>query len=413
MFDPQKIRRDFPILARKIHGVPLVYLDNAATSQKPQMVINALTRYYSEYNANVHRGIHTLADEATTAYEDARKKVSAFINAEGPETILFTRNTTEAINLVAYAWARRTLKQGDEIITSVMEHHSNLVPWQMVAEATGCTLRFIDVTEDGFLDLDCFSRLLNERTRLVAVSHCSNVLGTINPISYISRAAHAQGALVLADAAQSVPHMPVDVQQLDCDFLAFSGHKMMGPTGIGALYGKPAVLEDLEPFLGGGEMIREVRLERSTWNELPWRFEAGTPNIADAIALGAAVDYLNGLGMENVRAHDVELTGYAMQRLAEIEGVTLYGPKRAEDRGGVTAFNLDGVHPHDVGTALDQYGIAVRAGHHCCQPLHRTLGLASTARASVYAYNTHEEIDALVNAMNKTQEFFSRVAGRA
>ena len=413
MYDVQAVRKDFPILARDVHGVPLTYLDNAATSQKPQAVIDALTHYYEHYNANVHRGLHTLAEEATVAYERARGRVAAFIGAEAPATILFTRNTTEAINLLAYAWGRRTLKPGDEIILSVMEHHSNIVPWQILAQDTGVVLRFVDVTEDGQLDVEEFHRLLNNRTRLVSVVHVSNVLGTINPVAEMARAAHAHGALLLVDGAQSVPNMPVKVGELDCDFMAFSSHKMMGPTGIGALYGKLELLEPLGPFLGGGEMIREVTLECSTWNDLPWRFEAGTPNIADAVAWAPAIDYLNGLGLENIREHEVALTKYALEQMGGIEDITVYGPPSAEDRGGVVAFTLGNVHPHDIGTALDQYGIAIRAGHHCAQPLHRRLGLASTARASFYAYNTVEEVDRLVEALVKTQEFFTRVAGRA
>ena len=411
MIDVARIRQDFPILKREVHGKPLVYLDNAATTQKPQAVIDALTNYYTQYNANVHRGIHTMAEEATAAYENARKTTATFIGANAAENVVFTLNTTEAINLVAYAWGRRNLKPGDEVILSVMEHHSNLVPWQIIAGDTGAKLRFVDITEDGYLDIQGFHKLLNERTKLVALTHMSNVLGTITPIADIAKAAHAYGALLLVDAAQSVPHMAVDVQELDCDFLCFSGHKMMGPTGIGALYGKEEVLDAMGPFMGGGEMIREVRLEQTSWNVPPWRFEAGTPNIADAIAWTAAFDYLNNLGMDKVRAHEMELTAYAMKRLSEIEGITIYGPKAIEDRGGVAAFNLPGIHPHDVGTALDQYGVAIRAGHHCAQPLHRRLKIDSSARASFYVYNTKEEIDAFIEALNKTQEFFGRVTG--
>ncbi|MBI2885762.1 MAG: cysteine desulfurase [Chloroflexi bacterium] len=413
MYDVQVVRKDFPILERQVHGRPLVYLDSAATSQKPQAVIDALADYYSRYNANVHRGIHTLAEEATAAYEDARRRVADFIGAASPRSVVFTRNTTEAINLVAYAWGRRTLRPGDEVVLTVMEHHSNLVPWQLMAQDTGAALRSVDITEDGCLDLEAFHKLLGPRTRLVALTHMSNVLGTVNPVVAMARAAHSYGALVLVDGAQSVPHLPVRVQELACDFLAFSGHKMLGPTGIGALYAREELLEAMEPFMGGGEMIREVQLERSTWNEVPWRFEAGTPNIADAIAWVAALDYLEALGMAPVRAHELEITAYALSRLQEVPGITIYGPRAAEDRGGVVAFNLKEVHPHDVGTALDQYGIAVRAGHHCAQPLHRRLGIGSTARASFYVYTTAQEIDALVAALHQTQEFFTRVAGRA
>ena len=411
MYDVARIRLDFPILKREVRGKPLVYLDNAATTQKPQAVIDALTNYYTQYNANVHRGIHTMAEEATAAYEQARNAAATFIGAKAAENVVFTRNTTEAINLVAYAWGRRNLKPGDEVILSVMEHHSNLVPWQIIAGDTGAKLRFVDITEDGYLDIQGFHKLLNERTKLVALTHMSNVLGTITPIADIARAAHAYGALLLVDGAQSVPHMAVNVQELDCDFLCFSGHKMMGPTGIGALYGKEEVLDAMEPFMGGGEMIREVRLEQTSWNVPPWRFEAGTPNIADAIAWTAAFDYLSNLGMDKVRAHEMELTAYAMKRLSEIERITLYGPKAIEDRGGVAAFNLPGIHPHDVGTALDQYGVAIRAGHHCAQPLHRRLKIDSSARASFYVYNTKEEIDAFIEGLMNTQEFFGRVTG--
>ena len=413
MYDVNRIRQDFPILKREIHGKPLVYLDNAATTQKPQAVIDALTNYYTRTNANVHRGIHTLAEEATAGYELARKTTAEFIGAKIPESIVFTRNTTEAINLVAYAWARRTLKAGDEVVLSVMEHHSNLVPWQIIAGETGAKLRFAEITEDGHLDIEDFHRLLTEHTRLVAITHMSNVLGTITPVAELAKAAHAYGALLLVDGAQSVPHMPVNVQELDCDFLCFSAHKMMGPTGIGALYAKEEILDAMEPFQGGGEMIREVRLDQTTWNAIPWRFEAGTPNIADAIAWTAAFEYLTNLGMDQVRAHEMELTGYAIKRLSELDGITIYGPAAAEDRGGVAAFNLADVHPHDVGTALDQYGVAIRAGHHCAQPLHRRLDIGSSARASFYVYNTKQEVDALIEALVKTQEFFGRVTGSA
>jgi cysteine desulfurase/selenocysteine lyase len=412
MYNVEQVRKDFPILEREVNGWRLVYLDNAATSQKPRPVIDALTKYYERYNANVHRGLHTLAEEATVAYERARGRLAALIGAESPNTVLFTRNTTEAINLLAYAWGRRTLKPGDEIILSVMEHHSNIVPWQMLAEETGVTLRFIDITADGQLDLEQYHRLLGPRTKLVSIMHVSNVLGTINPVKEMAKAAHAHGALMLVDGAQSLPNMTVDVKDLDCDFLAFSSHKMMGPTGVGALYGKLELLEPMGPFLGGGEMIREVTLERSTWNDLPWRFEAGTPNIADAVAWAPAIDYLNELGLENIRQHEIALTRYALEKITALEGITVYGPPKAEDRGGVVAFTMGNVHPHDIGTALDQYGIAIRAGHHCAQPLHRRLGLASTARASFYAYNTFAEVDQLIEGLIKTQEFFSRVAGR-
>ncbi len=412
MYNVEQIRKDFPILERQVNGQRLVYLDNAATSQKPQSVMDALTDYYGRYNANVHRGLHTLAEAATIAYERARGRVAAFIGAESPNTVLFTRNTTEAINLLAYAWGRRNLKAGDEIVLSVMEHHSNIVPWQILASDTGVVLRYIDIDEEGKFDLEQYQQMLNSRTKLVSVMHVSNVLGTINPVKEMAKAAHAVGALMLVDGAQSVPNMPVDVVDLDCDFMAFSSHKMMGPTGIGALYGKLELLEPMGPFLGGGEMIREVTLERSTWNELPWRFEAGTPNIADAVAWAPAIDYLNDVGLENIRQHEIDLTRYALHKIRSVPEITVYGPPKAEDRGGVVAFTMGDVHPHDIGTALDQYGIAIRAGHHCAQPLHRRLGVGSTARASFYAYTTQAEIDKFVDGLIKTQEFFHRVSGR-
>jgi cysteine desulfurase / selenocysteine lyase len=412
MYNVEHIRKDFPILEREVNGWRIVYLDNAATSQKPRAVIDELTKYYERYNANVHRGLHTLAEEATVAYERARGRVAAFIGAEAPSTVIFTRNTTEAINLLAYAWGRRNLKAGDEIVLSVMEHHSNIVPWQILAQDTGVVLKYIDIDEEGKFDLEQYQQLLNNRTKLVSVMHVSNVLGTINPVKEMAKAAHAVGALMLVDGAQSVPNMPVNVRDLDCDFMAFSSHKMMGPTGIGALYGKLELLEPMGPFMGGGEMIREVTLERSTWNELPWRFEAGTPNIADAVAWAPAVDYLNDLGLENIRQHEIELTRYALQKITALPEITVYGPPKAEDRGGVVAFTMGNVHPHDIGTALDQYGIAIRAGHHCAQPLHRRLGIGATARASFYAYTTLEEIDQFIEGLTKTQEFFRRVAGR-
>lgn len=409
MLDIEAIRRDFPILHRTVHGKPLVYLDNAATTQKPQAVIDALVEYYERYNANIHRGLHALAEEATARYEESRAKAAHFVNAPETESIIFTRNATEAINLVAHSWGRKHLRAGDEIVLTVMEHHSNLVPWQMLAREKGVVLRFVDIDEQGRLLMDDFDRLVGGKTKLVALVHASNVLGTINPLREIAKVAHERGALVLADAAQSVPHMPVDVQELDVDFLAFSSHKMMGPTGVGILYTRRSVLEEMDPFLGGGEMIRKVTLEESTWNALPWRFEAGTPNIADVIALGAAIDYLEGLGMEAVRAHEVDLVRYALERLGAIPDLTLYGPRDPEGRGGVVAFNCDDIHPHDIGTALDSFGIAIRAGHHCAQPLMQRLGLVATARASFYVYNTREEIDALAEGTQQAARFFERV----
>ncbi len=409
MLDVEAVRRDFPILQRTVRGKRLVYLDNAATSQKPRAVIEALKHYYEYYNANVHRGVHTLAEEATEAYEGARAKVAKFINAPSPSSVVFVRNTTEAINLVAYAYARRELKPGDEILLSIMEHHSNLVPWQLVAQETGAELRFLDITQDYRLDLSQLDRLLSRRTRVVALTLMSNVLGTINPIKEVARAAHEVGAVMVVDAAQAAPHMPIDVQDLDADFLALSGHKMCAPTGIGALYGKLELLERMGPFLGGGSMIRDVHLTYAEWNEVPWKFEAGTPNIGDAVALGVAVDYLLDLGMENVRRHEKELLAYALRRLAEVEGLEIYGPKDPEVQGGIISFNYLGVHPHDVGTVLDSEGVAIRAGHHCAKPLMRRLGVVATARASFYIYNTKAEVDAFIEALAKVREIFSRV----
>ena len=411
MFDVQTIREDFPILSRRVHGKPLVYLDNAATTQKPQAVIEALVHFYQHHNANIHRAIHTLGEEATAAYEETRAKVCQFINAPRPETIVFTRNATEALNLVAYAWGRHNLGPGDEILLTEMEHHSNLVPWQRLAQEVGAAVRYIGVSDEGTLALDGLDEIIGEKTKLVGVTHVSNALGTINPVGEIVAAAHRKGALVVVDGAQSVPHMPVDVQALDCDFLAFSGHKMLGPTGVGVLYGRYELLEAMEPFLTGGEMIRRVRLDGATWNDVPWKFEAGTPNIADVIAFGAALDYLSALGMENVRAHEEALTAYALRRLRQLEDIIVYGPKDASQRGGVISFNYPGIHPHDVGTILDREGVAIRAGHHCAQPLMRRLGVTGTVRASFYIYNTPEEADALIEGVEKVRAFFGDAPG--
>jgi cysteine desulfurase/selenocysteine lyase len=383
-----------------------VYLDSAATSQKPRVVLEALQHYYEEYNANVHRGLYRIAERATLAYEEARAKVAAFIGAPAEE-LVFTRGTTEAINLVAYSYGDAFVGPGDEIVVTEMEHHSNLVPWQLLAQRRGARLRVVRVRpEDGTLDLEALDRVLTDRTRLVAVAHQSNVVGTINPVREIAQRAHAAGAVVLVDGAQSVPHMPVRVGELGCDFLAFSGHKMCGPTGIGALWARRELLEAMPPFHGGGEMIERVELERSTYKDPPHRFEAGTPNIADAIALGVAVEYLQSLGMEAVREHEKALVRYALAQLAEVRGVRVYGPGDPEVRGGAVAFTVEGVHPHDVAQVLDSEGVCVRAGHHCAQPLHRALGLAATARASVYLYNTPEDIDALVRGLERVRAFF-------
>ncbi|MFQ5855824.1 MAG: cysteine desulfurase [Anaerolineae bacterium] len=403
--DVHAIRQDFPVLHQEVNGRPLVYLDSAASSQKPRAVIEALDEYYRRYNANVHRGIHSLSEQASQAYEEARRKVGRFIKARSPKEVIFTRNTTESINLVAYSWGWANIGPGDEVLLTEMEHHSNLIPWQILAREKDATLRFIRVTDDGFLDLSCLDDLLTERTRLVSVVHMSNALGTINPVTEIGRRAHAVGAKILVDGAQSVPHLPVDVQALDCDFLAFSGHKMCGPTGIGVLYGKRELLEAMPPFLGGGDMIKEVFLESATWNELPWKFEAGTPAIAQAIGLGYAVDYLNSMGMEAIHRHEQEIVRYALEALSQVDGLTLYGPP-AEMRGGVTTFNIPGVHPHDVSTILDSEGVAIRAGHHCAQPLMRRYNVAATARASFYLYNVPEEVDVLIGALEKARVIF-------
>jgi cysteine desulfurase/selenocysteine lyase len=405
--DVKKIQKDFPILSRKVNGKRLVYLDNAATTQKPSAVIEAEKTYYEKTNANIHRGIHTLSEEGTRQYEAVREKVAGFIGAGSPEGVIFTRNTTEAINLVAWSWARKTLKPGDEILLSAIEHHSNLVPWQLVAQATGAKLQFIPITADGMLDMNQLDALLTRRTKLVSVTAMSNVLGTITPIKEITQKAHAVGARVLVDGAQSVPHLPVKVSDIQCDFLAFSAHKMLGPTGVGVLYGRPDMLDAMDPFLGGGDMILEVYRDHSTWNELPWKFEAGTPNIAGVIAFGAAIDYLEALGMPAIRQHEKALTAYALDQLKKDPHVTLYGPRDPEKQGGVISFNYGAIHPHDLGTLLDQEGIAIRAGHHCCQPLMRDYGISGTSRASFYIYNNQEDVDALMAAIKKAATVFS------
>ena len=401
------IRKDFPILSRQVHGKPLVYLDSAASSQKPRTVIDAMNVYYETYHANVHRGVYQISEEATAAMEKARVKVARFINARQSKQVIFTRNTTESINLVAFSWGSTHIAAGDLIVLTEMEHHSNLVPWQLLAQRTGARLEFVPITEDGLLRQDIYEELLRQQPKLVAFTHVSNVLGTINPAQEMIAQAHAAGATVLLDAAQSVPHLPVDVQALDIDFLCFSAHKMLGPTGIGVLYGKRDLLEDMPPFMGGGDMIRTVGLRQSTWNDLPWKFEAGTPAIAEAIGLGAAVDYLKALGMEHVLRHEQELTRYAMEQLQAVAGLTIYGPD-ADRRGGVISFTLGDIHPHDLASILDQeVGVAVRAGHHCAQPLMERLGLAATARASFYVYTIKEEIDTLVQGLQKAIQIFS------
>jgi cysteine desulfurase/selenocysteine lyase len=404
--DPAEVRPDFPILSRQIGGKPLVYLDSAATSQKPQAVLDAMDDYYRLHNANVHRGVHTLAEEATAAFEGARGRIASFIGASERATV-FTKNATEAINLVAYAWGLRNLREGDEILVTEMEHHANLVPWQLVAKLTGARLKSIPVGDDFRLDLSGLDGLLTERTRMVAVSAMSNVLGTVNPVAEIAAHAHAAGALVLADASQAVPHLGTTIGGLGADFMVFTGHKALGPMGIGVLAAREELLDSMEPFLGGGEMIRDVQLDSATWNDIPWRFEAGTPNVAEAVGLAAAVDYLDKLGMDRIRAAEHQLTAYTLGRLAEVEGLRIFGPADTEQRGGMLSFTLEGVHPHDVAQVLDADGIAVRAGHHCAKPLMRRFGVTATTRASLYLYTTTAEIDALVDALGKSRALFT------
>ena len=402
-----EIRKDFPILARQVHGKPLVYLDSAASSQKPEAVIEAMSTYYEMYHANVHRGVYEISEEATARMEKARVKVARFINAHRSKQVIFTRNTTESINLVAYSWGNTNITAGDLIVLTEMEHHSNLVPWQLLAQRTGARLEFVPVTDEGLLNLDVYEQLLQQQPKLVAFTHISNVLGTINPAQKMIAQAHAVGAIVLLDAAQSVPHMHVDVQALDVDFLGFSSHKMLGPTGIGVLYGKRDLLEAMPPFMGGGDMIRKVGLRESTWNDLPWKFEAGTPAIAEAVGLGEAVDYLNALGMENVFKHEQEITTYALEQLQTIPELTIYGPDVTK-RGGVVSFTLADIHPHDLASILDQeMGVAIRAGHHCAQPLMDRYNLAATARASFYVYTVQEDIDALMQGLRTALQIFN------
>lgn len=404
-----EIRSYFPILNQKVNGEPLVYFDNAATSQKPIQVIEALNTYYREYNSNVHRGVHTLGTKATDNYEGAREKVRKFINAKSCEEIIFTRGTTSSLNTVAASYGNANVKEGDEIVISYMEHHSNLIPWQQVAKRTGATLKYLPLQEDGTIGLEAVKATITPNTKIVALTIASNVLGVINPIKEVAKIAHEHGAVVVADGAQGVPHMKIDVQDLDCDFLGFSGHKMCGPTGIGVLYGKKHLLEKMEPVEFGGEMIDFVDLYESTWKELPWKFEGGTPIIAGAIGLGAAIDFLNEIGLDEIHAHEQRLTAYALDKMSKIEGISIYGPKDATKRSGLITFNLSDVHPHDVATVLDAQGIAVRAGHHCAQPLMKWLHVSATARASFYLYNTEEEIDKFVQGLLNTKEYFSNV----
>lgn len=404
--DVARIRGDFPILSRRVGDRPLVYLDSAATSQKPVAVLDAIDHYYRESNANVHRGVHTLGNEATDVFEAARERVARFIDAPSVEGVVFVRNTTEALNLVASSYARELLQPGDRVVVTEMEHHSNLVPWQLAAERRGLVLEYVPVLDDGTLDLDVLARLLEPPTRLITLTHQSNVLGTINPVAEIARMAHDRGVLVCVDAAQSVPHMPVSVRDLDVDFLAFSGHKMCGPMGAGVLWARPELLERMPPFLGGGSMIMKVELQRSSWNVVPHKFEAGTPDVASAAGLAAACDYLDAVGLDNVHAHEQALTAHMVSMLSELGDVAVYGPDDLAQRGGTVSFNVADVHPHDVGTIVDREGVAVRAGHHCCQPLMRRLDVAATARASVYLYTTHEEVDALGAALQEVKRVF-------
>ncbi|MDO7908485.1 cysteine desulfurase [Paenibacillus sp. JX-17] len=402
--NPLEIREQFPILHQEINGHPLVYLDNAATSQKPLAVIDAVKRYYEWDNSNVHRGVHTLGSRATDAYEGAREKVQKFINAKRSQEIIFTRGTTTALNLVASSYGHANVKEGDEIVITPMEHHSNLIPWQQLAKATGATLKYIPLQEDGNIDLADVEKTITDKTKMVSVVYVSNVLGVVNPVKAIAEIAHRHGAVMVVDGAQSTPHMKVDVQDLDCDFYALSGHKMCGPTGIGALYGKKALLDAMEPVEFGGEMIDDVGLYESTWKELPWKFEGGTPIIAGAVGLGAAIDFLSNIGMDAIERHESLLANYAMDRMREIDGISIYGPAKRDV--GLITFNMDEVHPHDVATVLDASGIAIRAGHHCCQPLMRWLKVGSTARASFYLYNTEEDVDRLISALIQTKEYF-------
>lgn len=405
--NPTKIRRDFPILSQKSHGHALVYLDSTSTSQKPTEVIEATNKFYKTYNANIHRGIYQISEKATEAYEDARKTIAQFINASSQEEIIFTRNATEAINLVAYSWASSYIKKGDAILITEMEHHSNLVPWQQLALKNQAKLRFIPITKEGELDLTQLDNLL-KGVKLVAITQMSNVLGTINPVREIIKKAHAVGSKVLVDGAQSVAHMPVDVQNLDCDFLVFSGHKMCGPTGIGVLYGKRAILNEMPPFLYGGDMIKAVFKHETIFNDLPYKFEAGTPNIAGAIGLGAAIKYLNKIGLSEIHKYETDLVKHALQKLATIPGITIYGPKNASQRGGSVSFNIKGIHPHDLATALDEKGICIRSGNHCAMPLHDILKESASARASFYFYNTRQEVDYLVKETLKLQTLLAK-----
>ncbi|MGG3435010.1 cysteine desulfurase [Heyndrickxia coagulans] len=407
--DIKEVRRQFPILDQEVNGHPLVYLDSAATSQKPLRVIEAVNQYYREYNSNVHRGVHTLGTKATDHYEGAREKVRKFISAESTEEIIFTKGTTAGLNLVARSFGDAQVQEGDEIVITYMEHHSNLIPWQQLAKRKGAVLKYVPMQKNGTLRLEDVEKTVTERTKIVAAALVSNVLGTINPVKEMAKIAHSRGAYMVVDAAQGAPHMKVDVRDLDCDFLAFSGHKMCGPTGIGVLYGKKALLEEMEPLEYGGEMIDFVGLYDSTWKELPWKFEGGTPIIAGAIGLGEAIDFLEEIGLDEITAHEQDLSAYCLAQLSELEGITVYGPESADERAGLVTFNLENVHPHDAATILDAEGIAIRAGHHCAQPLMKWLDVTATARASFYLYNTKEDIDKLVAGIVKAKEYFTNV----
>ncbi|MCQ4332025.1 cysteine desulfurase [Natronomonas sp. F2-12] len=404
--DVERIREEFPILEREFDGTQLVYLDNAATTQTPEPVVETITDYYRNYNANVHRGIHQLSQEASIAYEEAHDRVAEFIGADGREEVIFTKNTTESMNLVAYAWGLNELGPGDEVVLTEMEHHASLVTWQQIAKRTGAECKYIPITDEGRLDMEAAKELVTDDTEMVSVVHVSNTLGTINPVSELADIAHDHDAYITVDAAQSVPNRPVDVTEIDADFLAFSGHKMAGPTGIGVLYGKQHILEEMEPYLYGGDMILKVTFEDSKWNELPWKYEAGTPIICQGIALAAACDYLDDIGMERIERHEAELAAYAYERLTEEDDVEVYGPP-ADDRGGLVAFNLEGVHAHDLSSILNDSAVAIRAGDHCTQPLHDVLGTAASARASFYIYNTKDEIDRLVEAVHDARQLFA------
>tara|TARA_Y100000817_G_scaffold82775_4_gene63916 strand:+ start:9983 stop:11224 length:1242 start_codon:yes stop_codon:yes gene_type:complete len=408
MINIDQIRNDFPILSRKINGHQLVYLDNAATTHKPRSVINSLVDFYENHNSNVHRGVHTLSMEATDKFEEAREKISKFINSQTSQSIIWTRNASESLNIISYSWGNKNIGEGDEILLSPMEHHSNLIPWQELARTKGAKIKFLSLNIDGTLDLSNIDELITQKTKLVSIVHVSNALGTINPVKELCEKAHQVGALFVLDGAQSVPHMSVDVQDIGCDFFVFSGHKMMGPTGIGVLYGKMEILEEMDPVFTGGEMVLEVTYEKASWADIPMRFEAGTPNIADSIALGTAVDYLQNIGMENIHDYEKNITSYALKKFntLESEGVTLFGPKSSDQKGAVFSFHIPNIHPHDLGTILDGMGIAVRTGHHCAMPLIKSLGVSATARASFYVYNTIEEVDTLIDGIKSAIRYF-------